>query len=824
MNFYEYYDPSEIIEDACLLAAQTLIENGFEVLPLKKGSKEPSSEVHSIAKFRQHPIHAKNVDFFFQGRDVDISIMLRRDMEVLDIDSKNQKGLSEEFLLLLETSNPDLYDKLVISRTPSGGLHIPYYSEIIGGKTAIAQVNATPHPLTIIERLNETNKNYIKCAPSVGYEFIKGSPLEMPSLTGEERNWLSALAASFNKIIIPDVNKGDAGREDSPWSVFNGNNDWSYILEEITQRGWTVEKDLIDRVSIKRPGSNQHSGSIWKDTNMLYLFTSSSEFKPEKGYTPFSIYCHYYHDGNVGLATRKLASEGIGVNIFEEGNFWKIQKKKLKIKYTELMIWLHTVGYRYYENEIVKITDNIVSIIKERDLKAAFIYEIEPEMVDEFFSLVAGIFNEKGGVMSLLRLLEDNFIKDTKTETWLFFKNYAVKVTATDILPMQYKELTGFIWEGCIIERNFYNEDYKGCDAARFVDILGGAKVPDLQKLIGYSISRYKDPLNPKAVVLTEDIDAEEEGESQGGSGKGLLFSFIKQFRKSADFDGKSFKANDPFLYQNVDIDTNIIFIDDVEKNFKFTSLFSILTSSLPVNKKNKGQIIIPFETSPKVFITSNFSVGQMDISSNRRKYEFAVVKHFGLELLPVDEFGRQFFNEWDTKEWYKFDNFISYCCQLYLSDTNRKAIGNVTDNSHERSLINNTSKEFIEYMDGQLQCYFFDFAPNNLKTVSGNINGVYTTNAVDYKAWKENMASYNPNKDLFIVFPKAEFYTKMMERLKIKGLTSTRLTQWLKKWADSRKVELNTRYQHGTSFERANLIMDFPDKNNAEIDVEVPF
>src|SRR6201999_3842236 len=117
------------------------------------------------------------------------------------------------------------------------------------------------------------------------------------------------------------------------------------------------------------------------------------------------------------------------------------------------------------------------------------------------------------------------------------------------------------------------------------------------------------------------------------GSGKGLLVSFIRWFRKVADFDGKSFRPSDPFLYQNIDPDTNAIFIDDVEEHFKFSSLYSILTNSLLLNKNTRPQVIVPFEDSPKIIITSNFAVGDMDISSARRKYEFAVVKHFGYDL-----------------------------------------------------------------------------------------------------------------------------------------------------------------------------------------------
>lgn len=815
MHFYEYYDPKEVIENPCLLAAKSLIEHGLEVVPLKSGTKEPTNNVISLAALRQNPINTHNVDYFFDRENSEIAIMLRRKMEVIDVDTKNKAGLSDEFLRALKYGYPELYSKLVISKTPKGGLHILYYAEQVGGDGVLARVATDKNPLAIVERLNETNKSYIKCAPSAGYEFIQGSPMDMPTLSVDERSWLSALGASFNEIFIPEVKEKDAIREDSPWRVYNNTHDWQYILSELEERKWSIVKDLPDRIVVKMPGGIQHSGVIWKETNLLHIYTTNSEFENGKSYSPFGVYCFYYHDGNVALASKHLANEGIGVNIYEEGQFWRKEKKKIAIKYTELSHWLYNIGYRRYENEIVKITNNVVEIIEERDLKAVFLNEVEPEMVDYFYDKVASIFSDNGGIMAMLKRLEQRFIEDTKDITWMFFKNYAVKITADSILPLQYKEVDGYIWRNSVIPRFFYNDSFDGCDAVRFVNILGGDEYIKLEKIIGYIISRYKDPLNPRAVIFTEDIEAEEEGESQGGSGKGLLFSFCRQFRKVSDFDGKNFRLNDTFVFQNVDLDTNIIFIDDVERHFKFTGLFSILTNSLLINKKNKAQFIIPFERSPKIVITSNYSVGAMDISSERRKYEFPIVKHFGKDYEPIDEFKRQFFIEWDEKEWCKFDNYMAHCCKQYLAESSKKTISNITQNSIERSLLSNTNREFIEYMDGQLACNFFDFAPQILKSFNGIVGNVHTTNGVNIEEWRKN--SENPDYYLFI--SKEDFLRKISDLLHQKGLTQTRLSQWLKRWATSRKVDIDTRYRRGAANEMCYKIVDF---ESAQVEIKV--
>lgn len=808
MNFYDYYQVDEHIEGGLmLLAANELIKGGFQVIPLAKGGKAPVN-VKDVHLLLSKPIHSFNVDYYFKDRNVDIGLILTDGREVLDVDSKNKDGLSQQFLKAFSLGWPELYEKMVIQMTPSGGLHLHYTSEIVGGPAALAKIPGRPNPVTIIERLSkQSGKHYVKIAPSEGYKFIQGDPFCIPFITAEERNWIIALAMSFNEVHIPEVKKREADRKDSPWSVFNAQNDWTYIRDQLQDRGWNIVMELNDKVVVKRPGAtSRHSGYIFKESNTLYLFSSSSEFEDGKAYTPFGIYAQLYHDNNIGLASAELAKNGIGVNNTEEGQFWKRKGKKVEIKYGELLNWLHAVGYRKYSGTLVQVINNIVSVVEVKDLKTAFLNEIEPEMSDSMMERVSIIFSESGGLMAMLKELEDNFIKDDRENTWLFFKNVAVKCNG-EASVYDYKSLTGYIWQSDIIQREYYQADHEESDAFKFVQILGGDNADKLCKILGFTISRYKDPMNARAVVLMEDIEAENEGESQGGSGKSLLFQFVKQFRKSADYDGKNFNPADPFVWQNVEADTSLIFIDDVDKKFRFTSLFSIITGSMMINKKNKPQVVLPFERSPKIFITSNYSVGDMDISSRRRKHEFAVRKFFGSDIEPSDVFHRQFFNEWPKEEWIRFDNFIIHCCNLYIQEPSKKSIGIQTKNSLERSLVHNTNAEFVEYMDSQWQSNFFDFAPAILKNGRIERNGSLVTNAVNMTEFRR----HENDPDYYFTMSKEEFASKIREKVNYKGLSSTRVTQWLKAWADQRKITVDSRYQKGASSEKLYRIISWP-------------
>lgn len=807
MNFYEYHQPGEdLAAPAVYLAAKDLISNGFQVIPLTKGKKEPAN-IKSVYEIIAKPINLQNFDFFFRERDVDLGIIMDYNMEFIDIDPKNKPGIEQQVLKALELGWPELYEKLVIDYTPSGGCHIIYRSEVTGGKSALAKVKASPNPLTIIERINRHNKQYIKISPSDGYELRQRNPFEIPFLSAEERNWISAVCYSFNEIHIPEVKKKEAEREDSPWNAFNATHDWKWVRNELIDRNWTIYADRDDKVLIRRPGdTNQaYSGAIFKEKNILHLFTPSTEFQNEKGYSPFGVYALLYHDGNSSKACQQLASEGCGKNIFDEGQFWKREKNKLKIKYTDLLNWFQTIGYRMYNGSLVQIVNNTVEIVEESAMKKAFINEVEFEIQDDMYEKVATIFAEKGGLMSMLPELPDQFVQDGKDETWLFFDNIAVKITPETVEPVEYNTLTGYIWKSDIINRNYYGTDYAGCDADRFIKVLGGDKYTSLQKILGYLVSKYKDPMNPRAVILMEDIDPENEGESQGGSGKGLCVQLVRQFRKITDIDGKNMRFSDPFLFQNVDPDTAIIFIDDVEKNFKFNSLFSIITGPMQINKKNKPQTIIPFERSAKLVLTSNYSIGGIDASSNRRKYEFPVIKYFGEHMEPVQMFNRQFFSGWDRDEWLKFDNFIIECCRKYLGEGDKKSIGNRTDKSTERSLVSNTNREFIEYMDGQLTNNFFDFAPMSLKNLSITYpDKTHITNAV-------NMAQRDINNpDHYFLYNKQGLTEKVAKMCNYKNLSTTRLTQWIQRWAEARSVIIDSSYKRVSDGERFYKVIEW--------------
>jgi hypothetical protein len=290
------------------------------------------------------------------------------------------------------------------------------------------------------------------------------------------------------------------------------------------------------------------------------------------------------------------------------------------------------------------------------------------------------------------------------------------------------------------------------------------------------------------------------------------MIKFIKEFRKTSYINGKTMNFSDSFLWQSVQMDTNLIFIDDVEKSFRFTKLFSQITEGIEINAKNKAKVIIPYETSPKIIITSNYAVGEMDDSTYDRKFEFPVVKHFTSNYKPVDEFGRAFFIDWDAIEWSKFDNFMISCAQKYLSLNDRGKITVRTSNSIDRNLINDTDRGFVEWMDDQLQSNFFLFAPQVLKNERSEKNGSLTVNAVNMSMFKKN----TNNPDYYITKSKQDVLELIHKVCNNNKITQTTLTKWIKKWSQVRGVEVDHAYKRGNDSGRLYRFISWPDQNNS--------
>jgi hypothetical protein len=210
--------------------------------------------------------------------------------------------------------------------------------------------------------------------------------------------------------------------------------------------------------------------------------------------------------------------------------------------------------------------------------------------------------------------------------------------------------------------------------------------------MIGYLLHNYKAANNCPAIILT-DLK-KHKNQANGGTGKTLILDAISKLVDVAKIDGKV--KRDRFKFSKVEDTTKIIYFDDVTPEFSFTDLFPAVTGDLEVEKKYKDAFDIPSQTSPKIVISSNYPVKSDGGSSDaRRRVEFKLTDYYSLSRKPIDEFGKEFFNEWNDDEWNAFFNYMIRCQQAYFKH------GLIAPRiSTDDKIVSQTSADFLKLCD----------------------------------------------------------------------------------------------------------------------------
>ncbi|MFZ4414607.1 MAG: BT4734/BF3469 family protein [Bacteroidales bacterium] len=372
-----------------------------------------------------------------------------------------------------------------------------------------------------------------------------------------------------------------------------------------------------------------------------------------------------------------VSEDNLKAIIEDSSIFWIRNKKRvLSIDSLALKNWLHEKGiYRHHPHGsnsylYIKITGNKIDILDLSDVKAIvlnYLITISDKSIYNFFATNTKFFNDQ--FLNYLDAKEIKLNDDSKGISWLYFDNCAIRINKTDIQEIKYIDLEQPIWSKSIKKHTFNKIDFEGCDFDRFIKNLSDNN--DFNELsiktaIGYLMHGYKDASNNVAVIFNdENIDSVPNG----GSGKSLILDAISKVKNIVIEDGKTFSFDSPFRYQKVYPDTQILAFDDVRRGFKFETLFSAITNGMSIEKKNLPGFVLPSSEAPKIAITTNYPIPGASPSFNRRKFDIEISSYYGENRKPIDDFGREFFNEWDAEEWTKFYNYMVSCLQCYLEN-----------------------------------------------------------------------------------------------------------------------------------------------------------
>jgi hypothetical protein len=375
----------------------------------------------------------------------------------------------------------------------------------------------------------------------------------------------------------------------------------------------------------------------------------------------------------------------------------------LAIKYKD---FLKSNGfYKYYPEGgdayvFVRQVGNVYDPVNPERIKSFVLKYLQDNKIFDVYEFMAKrpmYFSDD--FLSILDEVQIKFCKDTKESAYIFFRNKAIEVTPRGIIEHDYIDLGAFVWKSQVIDRDInLNIKNKENDYFQFLRNISGQNYDKMKTIIGYLLHGYKSKSNTKAIILNDELISENP---EGGTGKGLFMQGIKQLKRLVTEDGKKFKIDKSFAFQKLDIDTQVLFIDDVAKNFNFESLFSIITEGIEIEKKNKDSIYIPVENSPKIVISTNYPIKGVGHSFDRRKIEIELKQYYSKTRTPEQEFGKALFDEWDEHEYNNFDVSMIECLYSYIKTG---IIEPIAENGKLRRFLAESCQEFYDFIREKLQ------------------------------------------------------------------------------------------------------------------------
>ena len=422
--------------------------------------------------------------------------------------------------------------------------------------------------------------------------------------------------------------------------------------------------------------------------------------------------------------------------VLEHEDFWfitydKSGNEKVHIDTLKYKFFLERNGFKkhypndsqkptwvYIQSNKVKITS--VEIIK--DFVLNYLMNKKEFEVWNYCAKYQNLFAEN--FLLMLESIELKMLTDTRTSSFIAFKNGVLEVTKDQIKLIDYIDIDFYIWEEHILNRDFNVLDKFDNDYQKFIYNISNNEPTAIECAVGYLISTYKNRSNNKAIILNDEVISENP---EGGTGKGVFVQGISQIRKTSIIDGKLFDGKKSFPYQTVSLDTKILVFDDVVKNFNFEEKFSLVTEGLTLERKNKDAIKLNVHESPKLIISTNYAIRGEGNSHDRRRYELEIAQYYGKDLTPEDEFGRQLFDDWNNEDYQKFDNYIIYCLQMFLK------IGLIKQNAKNikmRKFIAETAMEFFEFVKEN------DNVPRNTRNDKKVYYDKFIEEYPDFKRW----------------------------------------------------------------------------------------
>ena len=369
--------------------------------------------------------------------------------------------------------------------------------------------------------------------------------------------------------------------------------------------------------------------------------------------------------------------------------------------------------------------------------------------------------------------------KDTEDYVYTYFRNGIVKTDMNGSSLMSYNDVsTGYIWESQILPKSIeIDKNRKGVfvefveKAMSYIDdsgkwILDDKEYQSFRTTYGYMLSNYCNNGDTPAPVF---VDRDSDGKhAEGGNGKSLIMGSVKQWKKTLPINGKNISEKDKFLFSGVFLDTEFIFLDDVNDDFDFKTIYNYTTSDMEIERKFKDRFVISMDKKPKIGLATNYILPDTDYSTLRRQYivEFGSywhdkTKNEGISVQKYFDGKRLFGQDWSKDDWLDFYNFGFKCIEEYLS---KGVVQNPHSNYKRKQLV--AQIEGVGINDGVCE-WIINYVDNNessfksgmeYKTIYSDFTGDFEQDVLEkwestrfkkclFEICKDKKWLYNPHR-----------------------------------------------------------------------------
>lgn len=313
-----------------LTTALALQAAGIVALPVRTdGSKAPG-----LGSWKTYQDRKPTVDellAWFGGTTTDgIGVLtgaISGGLEMVELEGRAMTEGAWDQLVQLADDNgiTELWNRVrygYMESTPSGGLHLLY--RVTGGEVRRNTKLARDEARQVLAE-SRGEGGFVVIAPSTGrshpsgaaWTVTAGSIDTIATITADERDLLWAVIGMLDREPVREEYRASlplgVTSGTRPGDDYDAKTTWSEILEP---RGWTIARRMGKGHAWTRPGKTHGisatTGQAADGIDRLFVFSSSTEFEPERPYTKFAAYTLLEHGGDYSAAARALASDGYG--------------------------------------------------------------------------------------------------------------------------------------------------------------------------------------------------------------------------------------------------------------------------------------------------------------------------------------------------------------------------------------------------------------------------------------------------------------------------------------------------------------------------------